>query len=168
MQHREDTMSNGLFLTPDELVRFMADSHRDEKGNIVYGSDAAEVLEIAMERARQDDENTVDDSDVMETPLTVIEQAQAEKREKKKLKGKNLDKYIAIAKRLIDNAQKEFDNGGKLMSKRAFAAGLELLESTVRQNHTLNEIYERFKADNSNVRPSTVNNDPDSFFDDNF
>ena len=137
-------MSNGLFLTPDELVIFLADSHRDENGNIVYGSKAAKVLDAAMERTR------------------------TEKREKKKLDGENLDKYISIAKRLIDENQAEIDRGGRLMSRRAFAAGLELGESTVRQNKTLNDIYERFKAANSNVRPSTVNNEPDSFFDEDF
>lgn len=170
-------MSNGFFLIPDELVRFMADSYRDEKGNIVYGSDAAEVLEIAMKRALEEEAaaeaadeaaDAAETPETLETPMTVIEKAQAKKREKKKLKGEHLDPYISKAKRILDKNQREIDNGGKMMTKREFAAGIELGESTVRQNDTLNDIYERFKADNSNVRPSTVNNDPDSFFDDDF
>lgn len=136
-------MSNGFYFTPVELACFMADSVQDDAGNVVYGDKAKIVVNHAIERAQR-----------------------GAKREKKKLTGKNLDKYIAIAKRLIDEAQKEFDNGGKLMSKRAFAEGLELDESTVRRNETLDSIYERFKASNCNARPSTVNNNPDSFFDD--
>ena len=169
-------MSNGFYLTPAEQIDFLDDCEKDENGNLAYGERAAEIIDRARKRALEEEAAEAADEaadaaetpETLETPMTVIEKAQAQKREKKKLKGEHLDPYISKAKRILDKNQREIDNGGKMMTKREFAAGIELGESTVRQNDTLNDIYERFKADNSNVRPSTVNNDPDSFFDDDF
>ena len=161
-------MANGFYLTPAEQVDFLDDCKKDANGNMAYGERAADIIAHAIQRALEADDEPEPPETGQLPQLPIIEQAQAEKREKKSLKGENLDRYVSIARRLLEQNQKEVDNGGRLMSKREFAAGLKLDESTVRKNHTLNDIYERFKADNSNVRPSSVNNDPDSFFDDDF
>ena len=102
--------------------------------------------------------------DALAAAIEIVEKAQKPlKREKKDLTGDNIAKYIAAAKLVIDKAQADFDRGGKLISKRQFAKAIHLDESTVRKNVTLNSIYERFKRDNCNASPLTLNNDPNSY-----
>lgn len=104
--------------------------------------------------------------DALEAIIEIAGKIENPKREKKDLTGDNIGKYIAAAKIAIEAAQKDFDAGGRLMSRRQFAKAIDLDESTVRRNVTLNSIYDRFKKDNCRVVPSTVNNDPNSYFDD--
>ena len=128
---------------PTELfMRIVFGADRTDRGVVLSDDALAAAIEIA-ERARE-----------------------PQKREKKKLTGDNIAGYIAAAKLAIDKAQADFDAGGRLISKRQFAAAINLDESTVRRNVTLNSIYERFRRDNCRVMPSTVNNDPNSYFDD--
>lgn len=104
--------------------------------------------------------------DALDAVLEIAAKIENPKREKKDLTGENLDKYIAAARRVLKQNQSEIDKGGKLITKRAFAAAIELGESTVRSNPDLNNIYEDFKAMNSRIAPATVNNDYD--YDDEF
>lgn len=102
--------------------------------------------------------------DALEAVLEIAAKIENPKREKKDLTGENLDEYIAAARRVLKKNQKQIDKGGKLITKRAFAAAIKLGESTVRSNPDLNNIYEDFKALNSRIAPATVNNERD--FDD--
>ena len=104
--------------------------------------------------------------DALDAILEIAGKIENPKRDKKDLTGEKLAKYIAAAKIAIEAAQKEFDAGGRLMSRRQFAKAIDLDESTVRRNVTLNSIYDRFKKDNCRVMPSTVDNDPDNYYSD--
>ena len=124
----------GLIISEDVFLRLVLGAERSDGGVILSDDALAAAIEIAAK-------------------------AQAGTRHKTKLTGESLDIYIAKARQILKKNQEEIDRGGRLISKREFAGALKLGESTVRSNPDLNGIYENFKAMNSRIAPSTVNND---------
>ena len=68
MQHREDTMANGFYLTPTEQIDFLDDCEKDKNGNLAYGAKAAAILERAMKRALEEEAAAEAAEEAAETP----------------------------------------------------------------------------------------------------
>ena len=128
-------MSNGFFFTPAELACFTADCTLDDNGNIVYGSAAADVVQTAIKRA----------------------QRKSTRKPRKTINDKNI---AEIRAKMLEILQVEPDIAETVLSERLWFDRITLCK-----NEVLNDHYESFQRMNSNSTPSTVNNDPDSYFD---
>lgn len=143
--HRGRAMSNGFYFTPAELARFMADSRLDEDGNIVYGSDAAVVVQTATKRAQRTSTRKppVDLSD----PETLAQK-------KAELTAILAESSTAIAA-----------GTGKILPEYKVSQKIGLGVNTLANNPELHNIYMTYKRIHSNAAPSTLNNDPDDYLD---
>lgn len=139
-------MSNGLYLTPDELVRTMADSRMDEEGNLVYGDEAIEIFDKALRRMKR-----------KSTRKEPVDLSDPEVLAKKKVE------LAAI----LEQSYKDVVAGKvRIMAEYIASKKIKLGKNTVANNPELHKIYLTYRHSLASVAPATLNNDPDYYLDD--
>ena len=118
------------------------------------------------------EDGLVDISDsALSAMIEIVKKAQRTSTRKERVDlsdSKVLADYEGKLTALLKQNMVEVANGGKLISEKASSRAIGLDETTVRKNSTLHQIYLTYKRSMSNSAPTTLDNDADADWDEDF